>query len=452
MQTNYLAGKKILFGNFPADGHFNPLTGLAIYLTNMGAEVRWYSSISYSKKIRALGLHHYPFKRALEVSDGEFDKVFPERGKIKSQLGKLKFDIVHAFIKRGPEYYGDIKEIYREFKFDILIADCAFTGISFVRELMNIPVIAIGVLPLSTTSKDLPPGGLGMTPSYSFAGKIRQAILRKISEVIIFGKPNRLLWKMYDEFNIPHNNESLFDMLTVKADYLLQSGAPGFEYQRTDMPRHIRFMGPLLPVSTSKQTEQWYDERLSKFSKIVLVTQGTVEKDINKLLVPAIEAFKQTDTLLIVTTGGSGTQQLNAKYSYDNIIIRDFIPFADIMPYADVYITNGGYGGVMLGIENGLPLVVAGVHEGKNEICARVGYFKLGINLKTEKPSAEQLKNAVEKVLTDTIYKANVSKLADEFSRYDTEQLVIKYTTALIRRSARKRYRPIQPLYLTTHS
>ena len=29
-----------------------------------------------------------------------------------------------------------------------------------------------------------------------------------------------------------------------------------------------------------------------------------------------------------------------------------------------------GYGGVMLGIENQLPLVVAGLHEGKNEINA----------------------------------------------------------------------------------
>ena len=27
-----LAGKKILFANFPADGHFNPMTGIAVHL------------------------------------------------------------------------------------------------------------------------------------------------------------------------------------------------------------------------------------------------------------------------------------------------------------------------------------------------------------------------------------------------------------------------------------
>jgi UDP:flavonoid glycosyltransferase YjiC (YdhE family) len=48
------------------------------------------------------------------------------------------------------------------------------------------------------------------------------------------------------------------------------------------------------------------------------------------------------------------------------------------MPYADVYVTNGGYGGTLLSIQNQLPMVVAGVHEGKNEINARVGYFQTG--------------------------------------------------------------------------
>jgi hypothetical protein len=39
-----LKAKEILFASFPADGHFNPLTGLAVYLKNLGCEVRWYTS------------------------------------------------------------------------------------------------------------------------------------------------------------------------------------------------------------------------------------------------------------------------------------------------------------------------------------------------------------------------------------------------------------------------
>jgi UDP:flavonoid glycosyltransferase YjiC (YdhE family) len=85
----------------------------------------------------------------------------------------------------------------------------------------------------------------------------------------------------------------------------------------------------------------------------------------------------------------------------------------------------------MLGIQNRVPMVVAGVHEGKNEICARVGYFKLGINLKTEKPSSAQIINAVEEVLADGIYKKNVTKLSREFAQYNPYKLTENYIAGI---------------------
>jgi UDP:flavonoid glycosyltransferase YjiC (YdhE family) len=102
------------------------------------------------------------------------------------------------------------------------------------------------------------------------------------------------------------------------------------------------------------------------------------------------------------------------------------------MPYAHAYITNGGYGGVMLGIQNKLPLVVAGVHEGKNEICARIGYFKYGINLKTETPSPAQIKRAVNEVMDNNVYKQNINKLSEEFDRYQPNELCERYVAALL--------------------
>jgi UDP:flavonoid glycosyltransferase YjiC (YdhE family) len=196
------------------------------------------------------------------------------------------------------------------------------------------------------------------------------------------------------------------------------------------MSRNIRFIGPLLPYS-AKQQEKYFIKTNFKYNRIVLVTQGTVEKDVKKLLTPVLEAFRNSRTLVLATTGGSGTQELRKRYPDENFIIEDFIPFADVLPYCDVYITNGGYGGVMLAIQNKVPMVVAGVHEGKNEIAARVGYFKVGVNLKTEKPGAEQIMNAVDKVTGDIIYKANVAKLSREFSQYKPESILNGYMCKL---------------------
>ena len=160
-----------------------------------------------------------------------------------------------------------------------------------------------------------------------------------------------------------------------------------------------------------------------------------MEKDVEKIIVPTLEALKDTDTLVIATTGGSGTKELQKRFPQSNLIIADFIPFSEIMPYADLYITNGGYGGVMLGIENKVPMLVAGVHEGKNEINARIGYFRLGINLGKESPAPSDIKKSVKQVLADPSYKQNVEKLAKEFTTYNPNKLCAFYVAKLLQKN-----------------
>lgn len=437
-RTRLEPGTKILFAHFPADGHFNPLTGLAVHLKRIGCDVRWYTSPTYAEKIKKLDIPYYVFNRALDVNGGNLDDVFPERVKQKSQVSKLRFDIINVFILRSPEYYEDIREIKKEFDFSLMICDISFGAISFVREKLQTPVIAVSVMPLVETSKDLPPAGLGITPSKSFIGRRKQALLRWVADKLLFAQPTKVLQQVLRSFDIDPGPWNVFDAQIKRSNLVLQSGTPGFEYHRSDLGTNIRFVGPLLPYTKKKTSAPWFDERLNRYNKIVIVTQGTVERDLQKIIVPTLEAFKNTDTLVIATTGGSGTQELRQQYPWDNLIIEDFIPFDDIMPYADVYITNGGYGGVLLGIQNELPLVVAGVHEGKNEINARINYFKLGINLKTEKPSSAQIKSAVEKVIADRRYKANVKRLKEEFRTYHPNELCAYYVSELLKETAKK--------------
>lgn len=429
---NHKHSKKILLANVPADGHFNPLTGIAVHLKQQGYDVRWYSSEVYRGKVQKLGIPYFPFRKALEVNSENIEEIFPERKHINSKIGKLNYDLQNYFVRRAPEYYADLIDIHREFPFDLLIADCMFTAIPFVKELMQIPVLSIGIAPLLESSKDLAPYGLGLHPARSWTGKLRQSALRWIADNILFRKSINVMYDVFEEYNITHNGENFFDMGVKKASLFLQSGTPGFEYNRSDLSEHIRFIGALLPYSGERKDEPWFDSRLNKYDRVILVTQGTVERDVTKIIVPVLKAFRDSNYLVVATTGGNGTRLLREQYKADNIIIEDFIPFSDIMPYADVYVTNGGYGGVMLGIEHKLPLVVAGIHEGKNEINARIGYFRLGIDLRNERPTPEQMRHAIEKVITDGEYRRNVQALAREFKSYDPLELTERFVTELL--------------------
>src|SRR5215213_8184701 len=118
-----MTGLKIIFASIPGDGHFNPLTSLAVHLKNVGHDVRWYTQSFYHDKIKTLGIQHYPFQKALQLNHNNLNAVFPGRLKYKSQLKRLNFDLENVFVLRGPEFYEDLQNIYNNFPFDVMIAD-----------------------------------------------------------------------------------------------------------------------------------------------------------------------------------------------------------------------------------------------------------------------------------------------------------------------------------------
>lgn len=416
---------KILFANVPADGHFNPLTGIAMHLKEQGHDVRWYTSQMFAGKLNKLGIHHYPFKKALEVNQFNVNEVFPERKKMKAGVKQLKFDIKNFFVLRAPEYFYDITEIKKEFDFDVFVCDAAFTAGQLVKNKLKVASIGVGVSPVMSTSKDLPPYGLGLTPGHSFFNRIKQKFLRFVAKNVLFKESTAEYNKVLHRHGLPPEQVTLFDIPVLRSDVFIQSGTPGFEYERSDLPEKLKYVGPLHSYKNSERKELTYPwkDKIGKFKKTVLISQGTFEPDQSKLIIPALEALQQEDCLLIVVTGHHHTDELRNKYNKENIIIEDFIDFDLVMPKTDVYITNGGYGGTLLAIEHALPMVAAGINEGKNEICARIGYFNLGIDLKTEKPGPVQIRKAYEKVITDPVYKRAVENLRNEFRSYDTKKL-----------------------------
>ena len=95
-------------------------------------------------------------------------------------------------------------------------------------------------------------------------------------------------------------------------------------------------------------------------------------------------------------------------------------------------ITNAGYGGVHYAIQNAVPLITAGTSEDKPEVCARVEWSGIGINLRTDSPSEEQIVQAVDQLLTNPIYKQKVETLQKEFQTYDAYKLTVNYLEEIV--------------------
>jgi len=154
--------------------------------------------------------------------------------------------------------------------------------------------------------------------------------------------------------------------------------------------------------------------------RVVAVSQGTVDNtDPEKLIVPTIEALKDSHYVVVATTGGVRTEALRARFPLPNVVIEDFISYDDLFPHVDAFVTSGGFGSNLAAFLHGVPVVGAGKREGKNDINARVGYNGLGIDLRSEHPKPAAIRKAVQTLLENPSYARNVADLRGQLQSYD---------------------------------
>ena len=418
---------KILFATVAADGHFNPLTGIAMHQREAGHDVRWYTGRSYAAKLEGLGIAHFPFEHAREINGENIAEQFPERARLRGPA-LIRFDFEQVFVSNVEKYFADIREINRTFPFDVLFCDAGFMAARLVREALHKHVCGVGVSTMLATSKDVPPNFIGLKPAKTAPGRLLHRVMGAAMDRMVLARGTATYNRMLGTHGIAPIRGSIYDEFYGAADVLFQSGVPGFEYPRREVNSKLRFVGPLLPYGMASDRRFPYSENLKAEQRVILVSQGTVDnRNPYKLIIPALEALKHTGDLLIVGTGHHQTAELQRAYRQDNIVIEDYVDFAAVLERADLFICNGGYGSVLLSLSRGVPLLVAGIREGKNDVNARVDHFGVGINLRTESPKPDAILRAAKRLLDEPRWKNNAMRLSDELQQYRPYDLIDGY-------------------------
>ena len=199
------------------------------------------------------------------------------------------------------------------------------------------------------------------------------------------------------------------------------NGSPGLEFPRYHPPDNAEYVGPLVPAHRALGPDTPLPPAvLDRHAKVVVVSQGTVDNtDPTKLIVPALKALEHGPNVVVATTAGAQTADLQRRFASSNIIIEDFVDYDTLFPHADIFITNGGFGSVLAAMRHGVPVLAAGRTEAKNDIDARIGYNRLGVDLRSERPTPARIRAAVRRVLADPRIDANVATLRTELESYD---------------------------------
>lgn len=199
----------------------------------------------------------------------------------------------------------------------------------------------------------------------------------------------------------------------------LEPTVPSFEYPRSDLPPQVHFIDALLPDAPGHSaTPSWWGEVVNKVRPVVLVTQGTVATDARQLIAPTLRALANLD-VLVVAAGVKDATALGLDPPPGNARIEPFVAFKPLLPYVDLYVTNGGFGGVQFALAHGVPVVAGGTTEDKPEINNRIAYSGVGINLKTDAPTPDQVREAVTTVLSDCRYRRKARQIQAEMAGHD---------------------------------
>jgi UDP:flavonoid glycosyltransferase YjiC (YdhE family) len=419
---------KVLLAATPLTGHVNPILSIGRILVSHGHEVVLNTATSIGRRAGDIGARFVPFPPEADLDLRDMDAAFPER-KHLTGLDQLRFNFERLFFDPIPHQYAGFLDILEDFHADVLIADnfCFGTLPMLLGNRNKRPrIVHCGVSYLQCRRDDGAPFHAGYPPAHTEAQ--RQEYIeprRKIEEDFL--KPiHSYLDMRLAESGVKPLRMNVFDAAVSLPDVYMHSSVPGFEYPRRELPAPVHFVGSLASQTGTVTLPEWAHE-LDGAKRVVFATQGTLaNENPGRLIESTLTAMAdEPDVLVVVTMGGRPVNALRDPVP-GNARIAAYLPFDWLLPKVDVVVTNGGYGTVNQALALGVPLVVAGLTEDKAEVSARVAWSGTGINLRTQSPSVDTLKQAIRNVLDVPDFREAAGRMAAEFATLDTEAEVLR--------------------------
>ncbi|KAH6663392.1 putative UDP-glucuronosyltransferase 2A3 [Halenospora varia] len=427
----------ILMGAMPIYGHTMPLRAVARGLIDRGFTITFVTGSHFRSAIEAIGATFHPLSGYSDFSEATINTRFPERLNLAGEeLGA--YDNENLFVRSMPSQYESMQNALRELKKDgrkvVVMVENGFLG--GVPGMLNATgtkpnaYVTIGVLPLSLSSVDTAPFGTCIPPDSSPEGRERNKQLNEKNREE-HKELHQTFQVMLKEAGADVTDLLYHDAAVVLPDRYIQMCIPEIEYPRSDLPSTLKFAGSL-PRGSRDPAQSFPDfwpelienqklkEEGKKAKKVVAVSQGTFSTSPTHLLLPTMSALSGNPGVLVIAVLGARNATLSPSYcTPSNVRVADFVPFDELLPFCDVFVTNGGYGAVQHAVANGVPLVVAGSTEEKPENAARVAWAGIGINLKTGTPSSEMVREGVEIILGDKGFEKRIEVMRQKMEACD---------------------------------
>jgi UDP:flavonoid glycosyltransferase YjiC (YdhE family) len=419
---------RILIASTPMTGHLNPLLTIGRLLIAEGHEVVGLTGSALRERIEGIGAQFQPLPAGADLDLRDILSVVPELKDIAPGLEWLRVAIERLFVDTVPVQHKGLQQVLRDFPAEIVIGDDMFFGVLPMLlgpRSKRPPIVLCGISILHWRREDGAPHFLGLPPATTQAQLNEYAAISQEHDGVVNQPLARRLNRSLKDLGVGPLSMTLYDSVVELADAYMQMTVPSFEFPR-DIPPSVHFIGALPIIPNQAPLPAWAHE-LDGSRKVVLVTQGTLANhNFGLLIAPTLAALaNEPDLLVVVTAGGRPIDAIPGPIP-GNARLASYLPFEWMLPKVDVLVTNGGYGSVNQAMSFGIPLVTAGLTEDKADVNARVAWSGVGIDLATNEPTPQALRDAIRTVLDKPNYRSRASLMADAFAEIDTRSEILR--------------------------
>lgn len=370
----------VAFFVIPFTGHVNPTLAVAAELVARGHRVSYTTSAEFADRVRRAGAEAVPYRTVL---GGGPVTPFADRSSFTADdlARQLHWQLADA-VAMLPAFAST----FDRDRPDVVVADPAcWAGVLLARRL-RVPLLRSQ--PVFATNEHWSLAAGHATPVGRHAGLA--ALTRGIA---------RLLDRCGAGIGVDQ-------FLGGDGDPTLVYVPKAFQYAGDTFDDRFHFVGPC--VGHREGTWQPHGDG----RPLAMVSLGTVHNRQIETFRGCLEAFSDDRWRLVVAFGGPVPAELAGISPHAEL--HSYVPQAEVLRHADVFVNHGGTGTVMEGLAAGVPMVVVPQMAEHRATADRLVALGLGRQIAPDELTPGLLRRAVDMVVADEVVHAGLRWMRQE--------------------------------------
>lgn len=343
----------LIMSAFTHWSHYEKIAKIAVVLAEIGYPITFVTGRLFENEVTNLhpNIKFFPLQGQADKLTEEEYKTFaslPE-GSEEAALFLQKFALVNSI----EPTHNTLQQVYKEFRDQhgpakpiLSFYDSVVVG--HLPIMIGAPGIkpdvtwAIGLHPITLDSNDTYPFHMNKLPETGpNARELHWAAYQARHEHYRTRELDLALWAKFRDLGAVQDTfPSFLHAVASLPDHLMTMGIPEFEFARTDLRDNVHYFGGLQgkKKSVAKTTDLppwWSDVEAAKKQgkKIVAVSQGTVDTNLNEILIPTLEALKEDENVLVIaSTVAVEPEGLAELVVPGNARAAKFVPYDHLLP------------------------------------------------------------------------------------------------------------------------